>query len=351
MTTIQVTASRSYAVNIGQDLLKSLGTRAAALVPGRLAAIVSDSTVFPLYGNKVKASLEDAGFRVCTFVFPQGESSKNGKTYLALLNFLAEHGLTRSDLLIALGGGVTGDLTGFAAATFLRGVAFIQAPTTVLAMVDSSVGGKTAIDLPTGKNLAGAFYQPVLVLCDTDTLRTLPRPLFRDGCAEAIKCGVLLGGQLFQDLQNPAAWAHPEALIAQCVSFKRDVVAEDEFDTGRRQILNLGHTIGHAVEAGSGFSFSHGQSVSVGLAAIARASARFGLCTPETRDQILALLTRYGLPTETAQSPESLCAAALGDKKRRGDTITLVIPREIGRWQLLPIPVQELIHWIREGTT
>ena len=175
MTTVSVRASRSYEVKVGRGLLDTLGAEAAALLKGRTAAIVSDSNVAPLYLDRTKASLEQAGFRVCSFVFPAGEGSKNGQTYLDLLEFLAEHQITRSDGLVALGGGVVGDLTGFAAATFLRGVKFIQVPTTLLAAVDSSVGGKTAIDLPAGKNLAGAFYQPSLVLCDTETLSTLPR--------------------------------------------------------------------------------------------------------------------------------------------------------------------------------
>lgn len=349
MTTIEVTASRSYPVEIGHGLLDSLGSKAAALVRGSRAAIVSDSAVYPLYGGAVQDSLAAAGFQVCAFVFPQGEQSKNGETYLRLLSFLAEHGLTRADLLVALGGGVTGDLTGFAAATYLRGVAYVQVPTTLLAMVDSSVGGKTAIDLPAGKNLAGAFYQPSLVLCDTALLATLPRPIFRDGCAEAIKYGILRGGSLFRALQEPRSWEAPEDLIAQCITIKRDTVGRDEFDTGCRQLLNLGHTIGHAVEAGSGFSLSHGQSIAVGMAAIARAAVSFGLCAPETRDAILDLLGRYDLPTTTDQTPEALCAIALGDKKRQGNTITLAVPREIGRCELLTIPVEALGDWIREG--
>lgn len=349
MTTIEVKASRSYPVEIGHGLLDSLGGKAAALVRGRRAAIVSDSAVYPLYGGAVQGSLAAAGFRVCVFVFPRGEQSKNGETYLRLLSFLEEHSLTRADLLVALGGGVTGDLTGFAAATYLRGVAYVQVPTTLLAMVDSSVGGKTAIDLPAGKNLAGAFYQPSLVLCDTALLSTLPRLIFRDGCAEAIKYGILRGGSLFRALQEPRAWEAPEALIAQCITIKRDTVGRDEFDTGCRQLLNLGHTIGHAVEAGSGFSLSHGQSIAVGMGAIARAAVSFGLCAPEARDAILDLLGRYDLPTTTDQTPEALCAIALGDKKRQGNTITLAVPREIGCCELLTIPVEALGDWIREG--
>ena len=187
------------------------------------------------------------------------------------------------------------------------------------------------------------------MLCDTALLSALPRPIFRDGCAEVIKYGVLRGGSLFRALQEPRSWEAPEGLIAQCVTIKRDIVGRDEFDTGCRQLLNLGHTIGHAVEAGSGFSLSHGQSVAVGMASIARAAASFGLCAPETRDQIIDLLKRYDLPTTTDQTPEALFAIARGDKKRQGNTITLAVPREIGRCELLKIPVEALGDWIREG--
>ena len=347
--TIQVTASQSYNVEIGPGLLDRLGGFAADCAQGRQAALVSDDTVFGLYGQDAVKSLKEAGFSVCTYVFPQGEQSKNGERFLDLLGFLAKHHMTRSDLVVALGGGVVGDLTGFAAACYLRGIAYMQVPTTLLAMVDSSVGGKTAIDLPEGKNLAGAFYQPRCVLCDTKTLSTLPEHVFRDGCAEVIKYGVLRGGSLFRALQEPRSWEAPEGLIAQCVTIKRDIVGRDEFDTGCRQLLNLGHTIGHAVEAGSGFSLSHGQSVAVGMASIARAAASFGLCAPETRDQIIDLLKRYDLPTTTDQAPEALFAIARGDKKRQGNTITLAVPREIGRCELLKIPVEALGDWIREG--
>ena len=187
MKTITVKASRNYDVLIGNGLLASLGEHAARLTKAKKAAIISDSNVWPLYGHIAVESLNNSGFDVLHYTFPAGESSKNGSTYLSILNFLAENHVTRTDCLIALGGGVVGDMTGFVAATYLRGIAYIQVPTTLLAAVDSSVGGKTAIDLPAGKNLAGAFCQPSMVLCDTDTLNTLPPEIFLDGCAEVIK--------------------------------------------------------------------------------------------------------------------------------------------------------------------
>ena len=185
MNRITVSASKTYDICIGTDLLSSIGSHIPKKVNS--VVIISDSNVWPLYGKTITESIEAAGYQVNNFVFPAGEASKNGQTYLNILNFLAETKLTRSDLLIALGGGVVGDMTGFVAATYLRGISFIQVPTTLLAMVDSSVGGKTAIDLPTGKNLVGAFYQPDAVICDVSVLSTLPSDIFRDGCAE-VKC-------------------------------------------------------------------------------------------------------------------------------------------------------------------
>lgn len=346
MNTIQISASRAYDVCIGPGLLPSLGDRAAALLPGRTVCLVCDDTVAKWYKEPARVSLEQAGFTVVPYVFPHGEERKSGENFLSLLGVLAEHHLTRADGLIALGGGVTGDLTGFAAACYLRGIRYIQVPTSLLAMVDSSVGGKTAIDLPQGKNLCGAFYQPSLVLCDTDALQTLPREIFRDGCAEVIKYGVLGSRPLFEQLKGQPDWTQ---VISQCVEKKRQVVESDEFDTGCRQLLNLGHTLGHAIEKNSKFTLSHGQCVAIGMAMISRAAAVRGACSAETRDEIIGLLRQYGLPTETDQQPDAIYAAALGDKKRQGGTLTLVVPEEIGHCRLETIPVETLDEWIRDG--
>lgn len=349
MNTVTVKASRDYQVLIGQGLLSSLGQEAAAVVKGRRVCIVSDSNVFPLYGAAAAASLEQTGFTVHTFIFPAGEQSKSAAVWLDLLNTLAACGLTRADAIVALGGGVVGDLSGFAAATYLRGVAYIQVPTSLLAMVDSSVGGKTAIDLPAGKNLCGAFCQPRLVLCDTDCLRTLPRDVLLGGCAEIIKYGVLGSRDLFDRLKSGPDGQDWPWVITQCVSMKRDVVEEDEFDTGRRQSLNLGHTLGHAIERNSDFSLSHGQAVAIGMAMIARSAARFDLCSQETADEIVSLLRTYSLPVDTDQNLDDILSTALGDKKRQGSTLTLIVPRTIGCCELYPIPVADLPRWILRG--
>ena len=349
MTTVTVRASRPYEVTIGRGLLDTVGRQAAGQWKGRSAAVVSDSTVAPLYLNRVKDSLERAGFRVHSFVFPAGEDQKNGGTYLKLLEFLAARRLTRADGLIALGGGVVGDLAGFAAATFLRGIGFLQLPTTLLAAVDSSVGGKTAIDLTNGKNLAGAFYQPQAVLCDLDTLDTLPAEVFADGCAAVIKYGMIGDPALLARLETVDFRADPEELVARCVAQKRDLVEQDEFDTGARQLLNLGHTLGHGVEACSGYTVSHGRAVAIGMTLVTRAAVAFGRCPAEVLPRLRRLLERYGLPDATAYSAQALYEKTLSDKKRSGDTISLVVPIAWGASQLVRIPVSELPAWIERG--
>lgn len=344
MKTIKITASKSYEVLIGAGLLNSLGQQLISVLkkPCKIA-IISDSNVWPLYGKTAEVSLINSGFSVVNFVFLAGESSKTADTYLQILNFLAENHLTRSDAVLALGGGVTGDMTGFAAATFLRGIRYIQVPTTLLAMVDSSVGGKTAIDLPAGKNLVGAFYQPNCVLCDLDTLNTLPQSVFCDGCAEVIKYGVLYDRELFDHLSVKGLEFDRESVIARCVELKRNVVAEDEFDTGARQKLNLGHTIGHGIEAQSNFSITHGQAVAIGMAIVSKAGCK------TIYKELCAVLEKFKLPTATAFSAHQLYTSALSDKKRAGGTVNLIIPREIGYCDIVPTPVEKLESFIEEG--
>ena len=349
MKQILVKASRQYHVKIGSGLLKFLGEETAAVCKAQTVAIFSDTNVWPLYGEIAAKSLENSGFRVIHYVISAGEESKNGSTYLAILNFLAEKKLTRSDCLVALGGGVVGDMSGFVAATYLRGIAYIQVPTTLLAAVDSSVGGKTAIDLDAGKNLAGAFYQPRLVLCDTDTLASLPEDIFRDGCAEVIKYGILYDPKLFSHLEDKGILFDRESVIARCVELKRDVVMEDEFDTGARMRLNLGHTIGHGIEARSNFSVSHGKAVAIGMAIVARAAQIQEYCSWQTRDRILKSISTFGLPIHTNSNAQELYESALSDKKRSGGTVNLIIPREIGDCLILPTDVSKLKSFIKAG--
>ena len=343
MKIVTVNSSKTYDIKIGTGLLGSIGEELKKLGKVQRVCIISESTVYPLYGQLIRRSLEAAGFSVVTFQFSAGEAQKNSSTYLDAVNFLAENKLTRTDLIVALGGGVVGDLAGFAAATYLRGIRFVQVPTTLLAAVDSSVGGKTAIDLPAGKNLLGAFWQPSLVLCDLDTLASLPEEIFRDGCAEVIKYGVLYDPELFSWLESSGLDFDRETVIARCVEWKRDVVAEDEFDTGARMKLNLGHTIGHGVEARSNFTLSHGKAVAIGMAIVSRASN-----CPDS-DRIVALLTKFGLPITTNYPVEDIYNYTLSDKKRTGGTVNLILPRAIGQCEIVPTPVEELKSFIQAG--
>lgn len=344
MNTIHVDTSKSYDILIGANLLDKVGmhTLSALKKPCKIA-IISDDNVFPLYGNIVEESLSSAGFTVIHYVFSAGESSKNANTYLNILNFLAENQLSRSDALLALGGGVVGDMCGFAAATYLRGIPYIQVPTTLLAMVDSSVGGKTAIDLPTGKNLVGAFYQPSLVLCDLNALNSLPQSIFSDGCAEVIKYGVLYDKDLFSHLSQRGLNFDKKFVVSRCVALKRNVVMADEFDTGERQKLNLGHTIGHAIETLSNFTITHGQAVSIGMAIVSKAGCN------TIYKELVNTLRKFNLPTTTDFTAKMLCNCTLSDKKRSGDTINLIVPIAIGACSIVPTHVDKLESFIKEG--
>lgn len=349
MKTITVRASRNYEVLIGPDLLNEAGNYIKKLKGSCRCAIISDSNVYPLYGKQLCTALNSVGLEPVSFVFAAGEASKNIETYIQILEFLAKNHITRSDLLIALGGGVTGDMAGFAAATFLRGIDYVQIPTTLLAMVDSSVGGKTAIDLPLGKNLVGAFYQPLMVLCDINTLNTLPQQIFSDGCAEIIKYSVLFSSRLFEHLMLFGPDFHREDVIAACVEFKRDIVAEDEFDRGQRQLLNLGHTIGHCIEAESNFTVTHGQAVAAGMCIISRAGITLGITNADSCHKISELIQKFGLPTKTSYSSEVLLQHGLSDKKRSGKELNLVIPKAIGSCVIHKIPIQQLQSVIKSG--
>jgi len=346
MRTVTVTTSKEYAIRIGEDLLCQAGTQIAQACGGEAAALVSDDIVDKLYGDGVVQSLAAAGYATTRFVFPHGEQSKNIQTYVSLLQALAKANLTRSDVLVALGGGVVGDLAGFAAATYLRGIRFAQLPTTLLAMVDASVGGKTAIDLGSGKNQVGAFYQPDIVLCDYTALKTLPEQTFYDGCAEMIKHGVILSAELFELLKEPLL-PQIEEVIARNVTIKRDIVMADEQDTGIRQILNFGHTMGHGIEQQSGYSVSHGQAVAIGMVIASRGAWRLGMCSEDCHREIVEAVKRYHLPSTTDIPAEQLLEAAFFDKKRSGGHITLILPERIGKCVLKSFRLDELAEFIR----
>lgn len=350
MKCIHVNASRQYNVEIqhgalaiaGEETLKATHTIGKAL-------IVSDENVFPLYGETVAESLRATGYGVHTFVFKGGEDTKSIKTYEAIIAALSENRFTRSDVLVALGGGIVGDVGGFAAATYQRGIKLVQLPTTLLADVDSSVGGKTAVNLPTGKNQLGCFYQPSLVLCDTDALSTLPEAEYKNGCGEIIKYAVLAGGELFSMIENADIRTQYADVIARCVTIKRDIVGEDEFDTGRRRLLNLGHTFGHAIEKCSGYSIPHGAAVGIGLAMMCRAAHKRGYCTSDVPEKVEKLLAKYGMSDAADFTAQELYNAALSDKKIAGGSVSLVIPEKIGCCHALTVSCGDMPGWLKDG--
>ncbi len=342
MRSIHIQAG-NYDVLVGGGLLRQAGERLRSLGRKGKAFIVSDDTVYALYGQPLASALEAAGFQTAHYIFPHGEQHKTMSTLSCVLEAMAASDMTRADFAVALGGGVVGDVTGFAAAVYMRGIPFVQIPTTLLSAVDASVGGKTAVDLSRGKNLAGAFHQPCLVLCDTDILRALPPSLTAEGSAEMIKCGVLADPDLFDSMENGAWRRDLESAVSACVAIKARLVDEDPFDNGARQLLNLGHTFGHAVEALSLFTISHGQAVAAGTVMAFRAA---GLDPAP----MLRAAKACGLMTESPYSWQELSQAALHDKKRRGGKITLVLPERIGKCALKTIPVEELPDYFRRGT-
>ena len=348
--TVNVNTSRSYSVYIGSGLTGSVGEIVRRDVPGaKKVAVITDDTVAGLYLDKIRASLVSAGFSVCGFSFPPGEDSKNFETLCRALTFLADSGLTRTDCVLTLGGGVPGDLSGFAAAVYQRGIRFVQVPTTVLACADSSVGGKTAVDLPKGKNLVGAFHQPSAVVIDPDLLDTLPENVYNDGCAEIIKYGAIMDEDFFAFLENNSIRDKTEYIIRRCVEMKRDIVNADERETGIRAILNFGHTVGHAAEICSGFGIPHGSAVAMGMSIVSAGAYRAGLSGTDITNRLIPLLRKNGLPVSCGFGTEELYAAACSDKKRSGDDIKLIVPERLGKCVPVSVPIEKLREIIRLG--
>ena len=346
--------SRSYEIKIGAGLLSRLGTECARLGLGRRCAIISDTTVAPYYARAVHHTLAHAGFEPLLLTVPAGETAKSLKTVQQCYHRLALERFERKSFIVALGGGVVGDLAGFVAATYLRGLPFVQVPTTLLAAVDSSVGGKVGVNLPAGKNLVGAFYQPRLVLCDLNTLATLPAREYRAGLAEVIKYGVISDATLFKRLETslPALLQRePNTLasvVARCCEIKARVVRQDETEGGLRAILNFGHTVGHALEAISHYGkFLHGEAISIGQVTAAQLSAQtLGLPHSEV-ERITQLLQRAGLPIRTSLSApqrRKLLGAMRLDKKTSAGRLKFVLARKIGRVEFghqVPAPLLE----------
>lgn len=337
---LTVKTSSPYRIVIERGCLAQTGRYAAELFPHAIrAVVVGDSNVLPLYGETVSAALREAGFSVGTCAFPAGEESKRLSTIENLYRSFSQNGLTRGDFAVALGGGVAGDMAGFAAATWLRGIPFVQIPTSLLAQIDSSTGGKTGVDLPEGKNLVGAFHQPALVLIDPDTLATLPPLFFADGMGEAVKYGCIRSRELFDRIANTDVRDHMEEMIFSCVDMKRNSVEHDEFDTGERMLLNFGHTFGHALEKLHGYqTLTHGAAVGIGMVMMARMGEAWRMTDPGTADEIASVLRKYGLPDRDGADVERLLDATASDKKSRGDEISLVMLKRVGESFLYTVP-------------
>jgi len=353
MKKISISTKNKYDVLIGKNILGELGAYVLEVFPPCKLCIITDDTVNHLYGDLVFDILSNSGFDVYRYSFSPGEASKSLDTYGKCLEFIAEKKFSRTDGIIGLGGGVAGDLAGFIASTYLRGIKFIQVPTTLLAAVDSSVGGKTGINLSQGKNLAGTFWQPSLVLCDTATFQTLSNEIFLDGVAEMIKYGIILNKNLFDIIyaNAPVSASNDklEAIIYYCIKLKADLVMKDERDTGVRQLLNLGHTIGHAIEKLSNYEIPHGHAVATGIALITKASHNFGYTETQSLSLIIDVLKKHGFDTETSFSSEELLPIILSDKKRGGSNINLILPTKIGSSEIREFPVNSLDGFLKAG--
>lgn len=330
-------------IYIENGLLSKVGELTKTVLKGKKIALISDTNVYPLYGENIKTQLENEGYKVFTYIFKAGEASKNTRELIKIVEFMAENELTREDGAVALGGGVCGDMVGFAASVFLRGIKFVQIPTSLLAQVDSSVGGKTAVDLPQGKNLCGAFHQPSLVIIDPDVLKTLSHHFFSDGMGEVIKYGCIKSASLFEKLESGDVKDNLTDIITECVSIKRQVVENDEKEHGERALLNFGHTCGHAIEKLWNFeTVSHGEAVAIGMVMITRAGENLGITEKGTTDRLIKVLEKNDLKISDTHTDKEIISAMNGDKKRTGTGIKFVMINKIGSSFINPIKYEDI---------
>lgn len=350
MNTIHVNASIPYNVHIKNGLLEQLGSHLTSIKNACKTVIVTDDNVASYYLETISTELSKHGYEVLHYVFPHGESSKNATELLAIVEFLASHCISRSDLIISLGGGVVGDMAGFAAATYLRGIDYVQIPTSLLAAVDSSVGGKTAVNLPAGKNLWGAFKQPLTVYFDPTTLRTLPRNEFINGCGEIIKYGMIGHPELLNALEKePLTPNSPrlEEIIALCVQAKATIVEEDETEGGVRQLLNFGHTFAHGIEKVSHFEVHHGYAVAIGMSLITKGAISVDQLRPEIYERLCRIITAHELPVSTDLPVAAILDATKNDKKSHGSYINIIVPTDWGYSTIKKIAHHELSLYIQ----
>ncbi len=343
MKKIYVSTDNDYNVLIGAGLTAQLGQLVSDVKKKCNVALVTDSNVGVLHSEKVIKSLTASGFNVKTFVFKAGEESKTVATYMEIITFLAQNKFNRTDLVVALGGGVVGDMAGFAAATYMRGIDYIQVSTSLLSSIDSSVGGKVAVDLPEGKNLLGAFHQPKLVVIDTDLLNTLPEEFWLDGMGEAVKYAVMCGGYCYDIMASKTIKENIVDFIYECVRIKRDIVVADEKEGGCRKLLNLGHTIGHAIEKESTFTITHGRAVMMGLKYIVKISQNKGLLEKSTALKIIDLLDMYECG-ECEYSNKTLLGHIGMDKKAKGNSMDIILIKDIGECLIEEIKIADLME-------
>ena len=340
---INVNASRNYDIEISRNTLAKIGEEILALKKVCNVCIVSDDTVYGLYGEIVFKSLKDAGFNPCVYTFEHGEKSKNLNTYTNILEYLASNSFKRGDLIVALGGGVVGDLAGFVASTYMRGIDFVQVPTTLLAMIDSSVGGKTAVDLPNGKNLVGSFYQPIKVIIDLKTLDTLPCSEYKNGMGEGIKYAMLMDGELESIVtEGVTCSSNIDKFVELCIRYKKYIVEEDEKESNLRRLLNLGHTFAHAIEKLSDYTIPHGVAVAQGLKIISDISIKQGKLAPVAYDKLSLLLDRYDMHIDREFSIDEMLEVIKLDKKAEGEYVNVVMPYAFGDCKIEKIKIEDL---------
>lgn len=353
MKTIDIKVSSPYQVIIGKKLLNDASSYLTPFINQRKVLIVTDENIQANhYLERLRDNIKPITEQVESLVIPSGEAQKNFGNVEKIIDLLASHHFSRNDLLIALGGGVIGDLVGFAASIYLRGIDYIQIPTTFLSAIDSSVGGKTAIDIAQGKNMAGAFHHPVVVLCDVDCFKSLPLHIFEDGCSELIKYAMIMNPELLKYLMERESPLGPtdtdiEEIVSQCVQMKKAIVLEDEFDLGLRQLLNFGHTLGHAIEQLSHYEISHGRAVATGMLVFTHMAYSQGLIDDDLTGSLQKLLKAYHLlMIDITFSVEDILSTILNDKKRRGDLITIVLPEGFGHCELVEIKIDQFKDWL-----
>lgn len=342
MKTIKVNCSKTYDIFLGKNILNQVPHILKNLDLGSNILLVTDDNVEPLYAQKVIGHLEK-DYHIVKYVLPHGEGSKNSGNLFSILNCLADHHFHRNDTVLSLGGGVVGDISGLCASLYMRGINFIQIPTTLLAMVDASIGGKTAIDISQGKNLIGSFYQPCAVICDTSIIRDLPEEIFQEGMAEVIKYNVIENVPIIKYINEGRFDEHLEEVIESCISIKARIVSEDEYEkTDTRKKLNAGHTFAHSLENLSNYKISHGLAVGTGLVYEAALAKELGMCKQSTYEQIMKAVRAYDLLMEIPYSAEELTAHMKSDKKNMDSRISFVLPEELGKCANIRLTEEEV---------